>query len=521
MSQTRGRAGTAVVFLVMTISMTVWHPYPYDNVVTRWALTARFVDAGTLSIDPWAFMTADRALWMGHYYCDKAVMSSAAACAVYAPMSLLGLRSAPPGQLPVGGAARFLAERITVGGFFLLLLLCLRRKLLEEGTDPGIPLLALGAGSILLPYSTMLYAHVQAACLLFLSWFFQERKRHLLADVCGAAAVSFEFPVLVLWAIILCYRGRGYWRPVTAARTAGILALFLLPQLAHNWIAFGSPITMGYSLESEQYFSGIREGLFGFTVPSLRTFYMIALSPERGLYFYMPWAVPALAGLWGRGGIRQALRSGPGIPLTAAWILLFSAQYARTSGWAFGPRYLIPMVPFLAWGLGRFASRSPRHAFTSLVLLLPAILTCLLGTFGEPHQPVHPFERPLPLPQLSIGLRMMLDGHHAVWILGTAGALAASLALVAVWAAGFRGTKPCFPAAAVLVPWLVLGFLSSRADWGGKIDYYRGLLAQHRHEYDLAASYYLDALEDPTAPAAVRENYECCRSMAGPDTRED
>jgi hypothetical protein len=368
----------------------------------------------------------------------------------------------------------------------------------------------------------MLYAHVQAASLIFLSWYSQDRGKYLLADICGAAAVSFEFPVLVLWVIILCYRGRGYWRSATAARAAGILVLFMLPQMVCNRIAFGSPFTMGYSLEVEESFSGIREGLFGFTVPSIGTFYMIALSPERGLFFYMPWAVPALAGLWGRGGIRKALGEGPGIPLVVAWLLLFSAQYARASGWAFGPRYLIPVIPFLAWGLARFASRSPRHAFTSLVLLLPSMLMCLLGTFGEPHQPVHPFERPLPLPQLSIGLRMLLDGHHSVWLLGAAGTLAVSLGLIAIWAARFRGTRPCLPAAAVLVPWLALGILSSRADWGGKIDYYRGLLAQHRHEYDLAASYYLSALEDPTAPAAVRENYDYCHEMADtPGERAD
>ena len=502
-----------ILAVAFTISLS-WHSYPYDNVVTRWALTVGLVDRGSLSIDPWQMYTSDKAIFEGHYYCDKAVMSSVVAAVVYMPLSALGIESPAPGQLPVGGLARFLVERLTVGGFFLLLLLSLQKMLREKGMDDAIPLLALGAGSILLPYSTLLYGHVPAACLLFLSWYMQGKERYLAADLCGAAAVSFEFPVLLPYLIVLCYRGRAYWKPAKVLRAGGFVMLFLLPQLIHNWIAFGNPFTMGYSLEAVQYFSQIREGFFGFTFPSLSTFYMIALSPERGLFFYMPWVVPALIGLFGRDGIRQALRRGPGLLLVASFLLLFSAQYARTSGWAFGPRYLIPVIPFLAWGLGRYVSCSSRHAFTALILILPSILICLLGVFGEPHQPVHPFEQPLPLPQLNIGLSMMLDGHHSMWILGTAGVVLASLSLLALWGRQIAKTRPSFLAAPVLIVWLVLAIISSGINWGGKIDYYRGLLAEHRHEYDLAAGYYQNALEDPTAPEVVRERVEFCRFMA-------
>ncbi len=514
MRVSRDRIGQMVIIMAAFSILISWHPYPYDNVITRWALTVGLVDRGTLLIDPWHPYTADKAIFEGHYYCDKAVMSSVAAAIAYLPLSALGIEATPPGQLPVGGLARFLVERLTVGGFLLLLLLYLRKMLREKGIDDSIPLLALGAGSILLPYSTLLYGHVPAACLLFLSWYMQRKGRYLAADVCGAAAVSFEFPVLLPYLVILCYRGWSYWKPVRVLRTAGLVLLFLLPQLIHNQLAFGNPFTMGYSLEAEQQFSQIREGFFGFTVPSFSTFYMIALSPERGLFFYMPWVVPALMGLWGRGGIRQALRRGPGLILVASYLLLFSAQYARTSGWAFGPRYLIPIIPFLAWGLGRYASRSARHAFTSLILVLPSILICLLGLFGEPHQPVHFFERPLPLPQVNVGLTMMLDGHHSSWLLGTVGVVIAALSMLALWAYRIAKTRPSLLALPVLTLWLVLALLSASIEWGGKIDYYRGLLAEHRLEYDLAAGYYQSALEDPTAPGAVRERADFCRFMA-------
>jgi hypothetical protein len=73
----------------------------------------------------------------------------------------------------------------------------------------------------------------------------------------------------------------------------------------------------------------------------------------------------------------------------------------------------------------------------------------------------------------------------------------------------------------VLVVWLILALISGSADWGGKIDYYRGLLAEHRREYDLAAGYYLGALEDPAAPEAVRDRLEYCMFMASDPAQTD
>ena len=496
------RVSGLVIALTVLAALSAFHPYPYDNVVTRWALARQLVANGTLKIDPYAGLTNDRAASGGHLYCDKAVWTSIIAAAGYFPLHALGIADSP-GALPVGGAGRYLVERVVAGGSLLLLLLMLRGLLKRERFPVILPVAAVGFGSILLPYATMLYGHVPAALLIFVSYASQRRKRWLAADITGALASAFEFPLLVLYGVLLAYRRRSDWTPWRAFRVPLILLCAFLPQLLHNWIAFGSPLTMGYSLETAEVFSGMGEGLFGFTLPSPRSLYLLTLSPERGLLFYMPWIALGMAGFFsGKTKLVPVLRSNPLPACIVLYLLLFSSYYMPTGGWAFGPRHLIPVVPFAAVGLARFMRGSPERAFVAWLLVLPAILQAMLGTLGEPHLPVHPAERPIPLPQVSIALKMMLDGHHATWLLGTAGVLAIVLGAMLLWfRSGYGAVRVTWWGVAALLFWAALGLLSPSSGWEGKLGYYRGVLAQHRREYRLAAGYYREALEDPTAPA--------------------
>lgn len=497
----------AVLAVVALLSLNSYHPYPYDNVVTRWALVRQLAVQGTLRIDPYSGMTSDRAMADGKYFCDKAVLGSLAGAAVYAPLHLLGMES-EPGSLPVGGAGRYLVERVLAGGSLLLLLILLGRNLRSESLPASIPVLALGIGSILLPYSTLLYGHLPAAMLIFASYHYQRCGSMLKADIAGVLASAFEFPVLLLYLIFLAYRRRRYWKPGRAFRIPLLLLCAFLPQLIHNWIAFGSPFTLGYSLETAAAFSGMREGIFGFTRPHLDSLYLITLSPERGLLFYMPWIALGLAGFFvRRESPWKALGESPLPVCVAAYVLLFSAYYMPTGGWAFGPRHLIPVVPFVAVGLARFIRLSPQFAFAAWLLVLPAAMQALLGTLGEVHLPVHPPDQPVPFPQMTIAFTMLRDGHHSSWLMGDAGTVFLALGGLITWVwSGFRNTmRVSWRAGGALVAWGLL-ILLSPTGWGGKIDYYRGVLAEHRREYGLAVEYYRNALEDPSAPTEYLQN---------------
>ena len=241
---------------------------------------------------------------------------------------------------------------------------------------------------------------------------------------------------------------------------------------------------------------------------------MILLSPERGIFFYMPWAFLGLWGLLQGRGFRERLRNDPLPALVLSYILLYSAQNAVTAGWAYGQRYLIPVIPFLALGLGRFASNSPVKRAMAAFSILPGILMALLGVFGEMHLPVHPVSNPLPLPQVSFSLRMLLDGHHSSWVLGAFFAALLAACAIVLWIVLVRRTGIRISSFAWLPFWLALAIPSSMEDWGGKPDYYRGLMAEHRMEWELAAGYYEAALQDETAPPAVVERYEYARARA-------
>jgi len=202
------RIGSTLPLLTAVLLATLAvHLYPYDNVVTRWALTRALCDQGSILVDRYEFLTSDKALSDGHYYCDKAVLLSVAALPACLASAVLGAGepSEPEGLL--SDPARIVSERLVVGGSFLLLLLAL-------GSMTGgsaLPVLALGLGSILLPYSSLFYAHVPAAALLFLSWSWQQKGRYAYADAAGCLACALEFPVAALFVVLLLYRGRESW----------------------------------------------------------------------------------------------------------------------------------------------------------------------------------------------------------------------------------------------------------------------------------------------------------------------
>lgn len=504
------RNNILMLILLACIIISVFHPYPYDNAVTRWALSRQLIDNGSIIIDPYAEYTSDRAFSNGHYYCDKAVLTSIAAAIPYGIARTIA--NAARFEIPPQ-AYRYIAERLSVGISFILLMLFMKKELKRSGKPLFLPLLALGAGSILLPYATLLYGHVPAAFFLFMSYCCQKKNKYLQADIFGALAAATEFPVILPFLILAAYRGRKYWSPGKILRLTGIVLIAFLPQLIHNWIAFGSPLTMGYSLETVEAFEGMSQGLFGFTLPSLRAIYLLLLSPERGLFFYMPWAALGVAGFFIGKHFISVLKTNPLPLITVSYILLFSAYYMPTGGWAFGPRHLIPILPFFAIGLAEFVSISRKHLFMAVIAVLPSIIIALTGTFGEIHQPVHPFENPLPLPQWNIGISMMLDGHHSLWLLGSVGFASTAIALLALWGLSIRESKFSWKGIAILFLWFLFAIPAYFQDLDGKTDYYRGVLAEHRQEWELASEYYGAAAEDPSAPDIVTERYEFCRSI--------
>ena len=130
------------------------------------------------------------------------------------------------------------------------------------------------------------------------------------------------------------------WRVIAGA------ALGVVPLLAYDLAAFGTPFEQGYGSKPFD-LASIPTALAGLLV-----------SPSRGLFVYEPWSVAGIAALvlaWRRPGVIAArLRW---LSLSALATLLLYASYAEWwGGRVFGPRFLDDLAPLLvaalAWGIG-------------------------------------------------------------------------------------------------------------------------------------------------------------------------
>jgi hypothetical protein len=123
--------------------------------------------------------------------------------------------------------------------------------------------------------------------------------------------------------------------PVAAS---GLLALWW------NWLRYGNIFETGY-VATETFSNDLLSGLYGLTV-----------GPARGFVWYNPVLLLALPGavLFWRRHRRILLLT---VLLTVLYFVLYALWYMWHGGYSWGPRFLVPVVPFVSlvagagWGL--------------------------------------------------------------------------------------------------------------------------------------------------------------------------
>ncbi|HET8774616.1 MAG TPA: hypothetical protein VFP80_12510 [Thermoanaerobaculia bacterium] len=233
--------------------------------------------------------------------------------------------------------------------------------------------LAVAFGTGIFPYATLLMAHVPPALFLLLAFVWLD-ERPLLAGICaGIAGVSYYLciPAAIVLLIALAFRDRR-----AALRFALGGAPFGLALAAYQYACFGSPFVT--SLETSRKFT--EQGLlFGvFRLPMAEALWGLSFSEYRGLFFASPFLLLAFL------GVRRMKRS-DAVAILAICAIFFFAM-TGFNGWhggaAFGPRYLVPMVPLLAIPLLYVRSRT--LGAIALVLGLFAFGLHLLATAVNP-----------------------------------------------------------------------------------------------------------------------------------------
>jgi hypothetical protein len=401
-----------------------------------WAQLGHFAEVRALAngeptIDRWHWETGDVAWIDGHYYSVKSPGTAALSVPLYLVIDAAGRGAAraaaenaseareprwtPNEQWPYDqyGYDRARALRVesrieentpVVWALTLLaavipsVLLLIMVRSIAERLEPGYGTAAaitLGLGTILMAFAAQFFSHAVSATLVFAAFAILMRERAgpprlalvAAAGLLAGLAIAFEYQVGLVGVILFLYAA---WRTSPVRRGlayAGAALVGVLPVFAYNAWTLGSPFKLAYGdAVAEIGRSGHAEiglnddGFFGITLPRLDAAVDLLLG-SRGLLVLTPVLVLAAVGvvlMHRRGHRAEALAVG-GIAI--AYFLYDSGYWQPYGGGTPGPRFLIPMLPFLALGLA-FAYR--RLPATTLALAIPSALCMLAASLTYP-----------------------------------------------------------------------------------------------------------------------------------------
>ncbi|WP_298817350.1 hypothetical protein [Chloroflexus sp.] len=379
-----------IVFLLFCSYAYVLPRWSDWNQNSRLNLVLALVDDGTPRIDRYVENTGDYALYNGHAYTDKPPGLSFLGVPVY--MAIRPLIDTPivTQQLerigsrfettlnPEGSGLRsdkirfalvqYILTLVVValpaalfGGLFFLGL----RRVGIASVPASIGALGYGLATSAAPYAGNFYAHQLVAAMLFtafmLAWSPPARWSHfgvgfITGLLLGWAVIS-EYPTALAAAIIGLYAlYRQGWRWMPALTLGGALPGALL--IGYDLVAFGTPWPIGYAysaLWQEQHHTGF----MSLTSPQWEAIWGLTFSEFRGLFFRAPWLLLAIPACW-IGWRWRAHRAEWWVLLLVplAFLLFYGSSVMWWGGFAAGPRYIVPMIPFLAFPVAILIGRN-------------------------------------------------------------------------------------------------------------------------------------------------------------------
>jgi hypothetical protein len=375
------RAGVLALLVLVAASAVLLQPFGY-NQGSHLALVRALAD-GTPRIDRYRHYSGDVGYHDGHVYSNKAPGLAFATLPAF-----LALRAA---HLPHGVHALSLWSVLLPATILLLLV-----GSTVERIEPGLGTLTaatLGLATLVLPFTSLFFAHVLSALLGFAAFAVLWRERDgpprlalvAAAGLLAGLAVTTEYALALAGAVVGVY---AVTRPGPIRRglayAAGVAA-GVAPLLAYDWWAFGSPTHLSYG-DAARAGAAHPPAFHGVSAPRPRVALELLLS-SRGLLVLGPVIALGAAGavlLYRRGRRAEALVVGA---VAVAFVAYDAGFWGPFGGWGPGPRYLIPMLPFLAVPLALAWRRWP---LTTGALAIVSAGIMLAATATDPLIPRDP-----------------------------------------------------------------------------------------------------------------------------------
>lgn len=375
------------------------------NQNSRLDLVFAVVEDRTFQIDKYVHNTVDYAKVGEHYYSDKAPGTAFIGIPIYAVLRV-GLQTPivenlvsrlessasfrdtlnPEGSGAFGEKVKFAIAQVIIAFFVSALPTSLITVLLFRlfgYFDKSFWYRFLAAFSYAIltpafPYANAFYGHQLSAALVFVTFFIGFTKSSLLplkSAFLGfllAYSVITEYPVFILAALVFFYI---CYRLINQQRTSQIVWVVIaggavaLGWMIYNKSIFGGFFNLGYSY-SELWVDQHHTGFMSLAAPKLEAIWGITFSPFRGLFFYSPILLLGLIGFfrWLRDGSYR-LEAWVSLACVLGMFVFNSASGMWWGGFAIGPRYILPMLPFLCLA-SCFAITAVQRSFWARVLTL-------------------------------------------------------------------------------------------------------------------------------------------------------
>jgi hypothetical protein len=371
-------------FLLVSVYAYTFPRWADPNQNSRLNMVVAVVEDRTFKIDPYVSNTVDYAKVGEHYYSDKAPGTAFLGIPVYAVMKVfldlpvmngvmesLSNNAAFQATLREGGTGilaqkvRFAIAQIALSFLFAavpsalvgILIFRLSEKLTQQVWVRAAVVIIYGLLTPVFAYAGAFYGHQLSAALIFgvfyLAWKYADAftiPKAVMSGIFLAYSVVTEYPVALLAGVIFLYLIYRLYQSRDLIKIGWVIVAGMLVAagwMVYNNAIFGGPLKLGYEY-SELWTDQHGTGFMSLTLPHLDAVWGITFSPFRGLFFYSPLLLLAIPGfyLWWRASIHR-LELWVAV-LSVGIIFLFNASSIMWwGGFAIGPRYLLPMLPFM------------------------------------------------------------------------------------------------------------------------------------------------------------------------------